>query len=402
VGTGSTGLRASSLILLPFILPCCSTNSRHRRNKSTPEARSELFLFQFRQAASRENGARVPAAPATTYKRAGTARLWDADRIAPIGIYFYDQTSIESMPSAKIHANGEYAQRIDRVIDYLRGNLDRPVKLAELADVACFSEFHFHRIFSAVAGETLNHFTNRLRLEKAARLLRYSEQSLTDIALDCGFSSSATFSRAFRSGYDTSPSQFRKSGEIKKSKIRKELFPEDEYGLPMGAGEKRAAFPVRLIDIGERQVAYIRVTNAFDMDKVLAALKKVIEWAKSQDMFSQGILFGMTVDDPHVTPKHLYRYEVCLASSLPFECMPGMSKLKMPAMRYAAIKVSGDIHKVATAWDYLYRDWLINSAYEPEHAPALEVFLDKEGATDWSHFELELCLPVRKAAEMRS
>jgi AraC family transcriptional regulator len=312
----------------------------------------------------------------------------------------------QPVPTAKPQAHSEYAQRINRVIDYLRGNLHRPVKLAELADVACFSEFHFHRIFTAVSGETLNHFTNRLRLEKAARLLRYSEQSLTDIALDCGFSSSATFSRAFRSGYDTSPSQFRKSGEIKKSKIRKELFPEDEYGLPMGAQEmspeeKRAAFPVRLIDIPERQVAYIRVTNAFELERVLAALKTVIEWAKSQNVFSQGILFGMTVDDPHVTPKHLYRYEVCLASLLPFECREGMSKLKMPAMRYAAIEVSGDIHKVATAWDYLYRDWLINSAYEPEHAPALEVFLDKESATDWSHFELELCLPVRKPEDLQ-
>src|ERR1700677_4666834 len=284
--------------------------------------------------------------------------------------------SVESMPSAKSHANSEYSHRINRVIDYLRGNLDRHVKLKELARVACLSEFHFHRIFGAVSGETLNNFTNRLRLEKAARLLRYSEQSLTDIALDCGFSSSATFSRAFRSGYDTSPSQFRKSGEIKKSKIRKELFPKDEYGLhvsggDMSAEEKRAAFPVRLIDLPERQVAYIRVKNAFEMDRVLAALKTVIEWAKSQnkDVFSQGTLFGMSVDDPHVTPKHLYRYEVCLASSLPFECREGMSKLKMPAMRYAAMRyaaitVSGDINKVATAWDYLYRDWLIHSAYE--------------------------------------
>ena len=306
--------------------------------------------------------------------------------------------STEPLAGGRIQANGDYLQRIDRVIDYLRGNLDRPVKLAELAEVACFSEFHFHRIFTAVSGETLNSFTNRLRLEKAARLLRYSGQSLTDIALDCGFSSSATFSRAFRAGYDTSPSQFRKSGKIKKSKICKELFPEDEYGLPMSAEEKRAAFPVRLIDIPERQVVYIRVKNAFDMERVIAAFRKVMEWAKSQDVFSQGILFGMTADDPHVTPKHLYRYEVCLASSLPFECMEGMSKLKMPAMRYAVIKVSGDIHKVATAWDYLYLDWLINSAWEPEHAPALEVFLDKESALDWSHFELDLCLPVRKAA----
>jgi AraC family transcriptional regulator len=310
--------------------------------------------------------------------------------------------SKESVPNPKTRANSEYAQRINRVIDYLRGNLDRQVKLEELAGIACFSEFRFHRIFGAVSGETLNSFTNRLRLEKAARLLRYSDQSLTDIALDCGFSSSATFSRAFRSGYDISPSQFRKSGEIKKSKICKELFSAQEYLLPMTAAEKRAAFPVRLIDVPERQVAYIRVTNSFEGDRVLAAFRKMIEWAKSQDIFSQGVLFGMSVDDPHVTPKHLYRYEVCLASSFPFECMQGMSKLKMPAMRYAVTQVSGDIRKVATAWDYLYRGWLIHSAYEPEHAPALEIFLKKEKATDWSHFELELCLPVRKLAEMKN
>jgi AraC family transcriptional regulator len=278
----------------------------------------------------------------------------------------------------------------------LRDHLDKPLKLEDLARVACFSEYHFHRIFGAMTGETLNDFTNRLRLEKAARLLRYSEQSLTAIALDCGFSSSATFSRAFRSGYDTSPSQFRKTGEIKKSKICKELFADDEYDLPMTAEEKQAAFPVRLVDVPARQVAYIRVTNAFEMDRVLAALKTMIEWAKSQDIFSEGILFGMTADDPHVTPKHLYRYEVCFASSVPFECTQGMSKLNMPAMRYAVIKVSGDLRKVATAWDYLFRNWLINSVYEPEYAPALEIFLNKEKALDWSHFDLELALAVKK------
>jgi len=300
------------------------------------------------------------------------------------------------VPGQNTHANSEYTQRINRVIDYLRLNLDRQVKLDELAKVACFSEFHFHRIFSAVSGETLNNFTNRLRLEKAARLLRYSEQSLTEIALDCGFSSSATFSRAFRSGYETSPSQFRKSGQVKKSKICKELFSAEGYLLPMSAAEKKAAFPVRLIDVSERQVAYIRVTNAFEMDRVIAAFRKMIDWAKSEGVFSQGILFGMSLDDPHVTPKHLYRYEVCLASSLPFECREGISKLEMPAMRYAATRVSGDIRKITTATDYLFRGWLINSDYEPEHAPGLEVFLDKEKALDWSHFELELCIPVRK------
>ncbi|HEY6333041.1 MAG TPA: helix-turn-helix domain-containing protein [Blastocatellia bacterium] len=139
-------------------------------------------------------------------------------------------------------ANREYTERINRVIDYLRGNLDRQVKLKELAKVACFSEFHFHRIFSAVSGETLNDFTNRLRLEKAARLLRYSDRSVTDIALDCGFSSSATFSRAFRSGYDTSPSRFRKSGEIKKSKICKLDLDGNILGVFGTAGKQLKQF----------------------------------------------------------------------------------------------------------------------------------------------------------------
>src|SRR5260370_42691325 len=117
---------------------------------------------------------------------------------------------VDSVPNAKTQASSEYSRRIDRVIDYLRENLHRPVKLGELAHVACFSEFHFHRIFGAVSGETLNNFPNRLRLEKAARLLRYSDQSLSAIAFDCGFSSSAAFSRAFRSGYAISQVRFRK------------------------------------------------------------------------------------------------------------------------------------------------------------------------------------------------
>jgi AraC family transcriptional regulator len=80
--------------------------------------------------------------------------------------------SRESVPGQQTQANSEYVQRINRVIDYLRGNLDRQVKLEELAKVACFSEFHFHRIFGAVTGETLNSFTNRLRLEHAGYAIR--------------------------------------------------------------------------------------------------------------------------------------------------------------------------------------------------------------------------------------
>ena len=93
---------------------------------------------------------------------------------------------------------------------------------------------------------------------------------------------------------------------------------------------------------------------------VLAAFARVIKWARSKALYSRGVIFGMTVDDPDVTPRHLYRYEACVASDSPFEGGDGISRLKMPAMRYAATRVSGDLRWVATAWDYLIRSWLIN------------------------------------------
>ena len=107
-------------------------------------------------------------------------------------------------------------------MDYLRGKLDRQVKLKELAKVACFSEFHFHRIFGEVSGETLNNFTDRIRVERAARLLDLQR------TLRC-----------------------------------------HEYDLPTSPEEERAASPVRLIDVPERQLAYIRVKNAFEGDGYL-------------------------------------------------------------------------------------------------------------------------------------
>ena len=62
----------------------------------------------------------------------------------------------------------EYTARINRVLDYIEANIDTALSLETLAGVAHFSPFHFHRIFKAMTGETLNRFIQRIRVEKAA------------------------------------------------------------------------------------------------------------------------------------------------------------------------------------------------------------------------------------------
>ena len=90
----------------------------------------------------------------------------------------------------------EYIARVDRVIDYVERHLDEELSLDKLASVACFSRFHFHRIFGAVMGETLHQFIGRLRVERAAlQLVSNPSKSITEIAFDCGFSGPAPFAR---------------------------------------------------------------------------------------------------------------------------------------------------------------------------------------------------------------
>ncbi|MDT8299048.1 MAG: helix-turn-helix domain-containing protein, partial [Spirochaetaceae bacterium] len=96
----------------------------------------------------------------------------------------------------------EYHQRLNRVIEYIDRNLDKELTLYELTDIFCFSRFHFNRIVSSLMGETLFQFIQRLRLEKAATLLcSEKRRSILEIALICGYSSPAAFSKSFKRFY---------------------------------------------------------------------------------------------------------------------------------------------------------------------------------------------------------
>ena len=294
-------------------------------------------------------------------------------------------------------SNEVYRSRINKVIDYVNNNLHKSISLEELASVAFFSPFHFHRIFVAVTGETVNNFTNRMRNEKAARLLKFSKKSISEISMECGFSSTSTLSRLFKQYFEISPSEYRKGGKIKNSKIRKELFPVNRYHCNLSEEELKNKFPVEIRQFPERRIAYIRVMDAFREGVVLSVFADMVEWAKKMNLFHSETIFGMSMDDPDVTPKEKYRYEVCITIPKNFEIDPDsvIQTTTLPKCKYAVTAVSGDLNLVIAATDYLFDIWLINSSYESEPQHGLEIFLDKENICNWDHFDLELCIPVK-------
>lgn len=290
-----------------------------------------------------------------------------------------------------------YRSRINKVIDYVNNNLDKSISLEELASVAFFSPFHFHRIFVAVTGESVNFFTNRIRLEKTARLLKFSKNPVSEISMKCGFSSPSTFSRAFKQYFGISPSSYRNNGKIENSKIRKELFPVNDYHYTMSDEELKTKFPVEIRDLPQRRIAYIRVLDSYREGVVLNAFEDIVNWAKKMNLFYSEKIFGMSVDDPMVTPKEKYRYEVCITIPEKFKVDSGnyIETTVLPKCKYAVTTVSGSFNLVATVINYLFNNWLINSHFEPDHQPGLEIFLDNENVCNWDYFDLELCLPIK-------
>lgn len=85
----------------------------------------------------------------------------------------------------------------------------------ELSQLTHLSRASFKREFSQIFGDSPAHYFRTKRLERAAELLTHSDQRITEIALDCGFSSSAHFSKAFQTKYGLSPSNFRLSQKNK-------------------------------------------------------------------------------------------------------------------------------------------------------------------------------------------
>jgi AraC family transcriptional regulator len=213
----------------------------------------------------------------------------------------------------------DYVDRVNRAIDFILQNLDQSLKLEVVAKAACFSPFHFHRIFRSLVGESLNEFVKRIRLEHAIALLSRKtwatrrRQSLTEIAFACGFASSADFSRCFKQRYGVPASQF--DVESFRVKRREEwqtavTDPKHRHLLnKLEPGANPDGFEVRLRRLPPRIVAYIRVLDSYREGVVQRAAERLVQWADARGL-ADGQWLGYMWDDPEIVAHQKCRYDV--------------------------------------------------------------------------------------------
>jgi len=108
---------------------------------------------------------------------------------------------------------------IDETIQYMYSNLDKKITVEDLAKIAHMSPSYYTRAFKKATGQSSISYLNQIRLERVKRLLLEGDKAITEIALECGFSSTAYLSSSFHNKFKISPTDYRnllKKGDISK------------------------------------------------------------------------------------------------------------------------------------------------------------------------------------------
>ncbi len=311
----------------------------------------------------------------------------------------------------------EYKSRINRVLDYIETHLDQHFSLDELAGIASFSKYHFHRIFLSFMGEPLFQFIQRIRLERAAVLLSSRpDKSVTEIALDCGFGSSAAFARRFREKFNMSASEWRRRyppglvhGEEQNSNTdqmfsnRHQARPQDsfyidsEFTLTRNGGTALCkGVDVKLLP--DTIVAYVRYMGPFKGDARLfeRLFRQLGRWAQPRDLLRvPEVKYLIIVHDvPALTPDRKLRVSVCLTVPADTTVSGEIGKMTVPGGKYAVARFELRTDQYPEAWTWLFARWLPQSGYLPDDRPSFEMYGPVRQSSGGRE-TVDICLPVK-------
>ena len=301
--------------------------------------------------------------------------------------------------------NDAYSTRIGRAVDFIQANLGADLSVKQLADLACFSEFHFNRVFRAEMGESVHQFIQRLRLEKAAELLRSNPgMPITDIALACGYATSSAFAKGFKKQFGMSASMWREqardsSGEpTGPGKISRGQFSIDN-GMPVWTFDnEKTPRRVAVKNLAPVTVAYIRYIGPYQGNDVLFddLYTRLYQWAVPQGhVTGPATRYNIYYDSPDITDHRQLR--VMAAIPVPDRAIASdtVGITTLDGGQYAVCRLLLPKEGFTRAWEWMFTAWFKTSGYALDNRAFFEKYLGETTRDGCRLFDVEICVPVR-------
>ena len=303
-------------------------------------------------------------------------------------------------------SRAEYARRMHRVLEHIDRHLDQPLALDDLAAVAHFSAFHFHRLFSAWMSETLGEYLRRRRLEVAAlRLVSQPDTPVLHVALAVGFGSAEAFARAFKSRFGQSPSSWRSSRRAERDEqVRKPHQANRKPGQatsPVDGDDgiwrpraQEASMKVTLIDRQPARVAYLTYVGPYGPAIAEFWQHTVAPWMVTNNLLDRP-RYGISHDDPGITRSEKCRYDAGVEVPTDFVGAGSHLITVIPGGRCAVTRFKGTAGDIVDAWAVLLRDWLPESGLQLDSRPFFEYYpLGTSYDPTTGVFDCDLVIPV--------
>lgn len=291
-----------------------------------------------------------------------------------------------------------YQERILRVLIHIQRHLDEPLELNELAAIAYFSPFHFHRIFRGLVGESVMEHIRRLRLERAVLRLRDTARSILDIALEAGYETHESFTRAFRSQFGLTPSSAREGISLTKmedplSGVHYQPRGEIPKFKPLTQGG--AEMEMKIVKRQPTRVAFVRHIGPYA--ECGEAWGKLCAWAGRRGLLGPDTtVIGISYDDPEVTPPEKIRYDACVTVGEEVEPEGEIGVQTLKGGDYAMTVHRGPYEKLAETYGRISGEWAPQSGRVISSDPCLEVYLNDPHRTPPDQLRTEIHVPLEE------
>lgn len=287
-----------------------------------------------------------------------------------------------------------YFDRIENAIQFIEENLTNDIMLTEVAEKACFSLYHFHRIFHCITGTTLKEYIRKRRLSEAALEVLYSNKKIIEIAFRYQYETPETFSRAFKQFFGKSPRDYKKDKSnghyFKPYKLNKHTFIKGDMSMEPQI-KSVPSFKV---------VGYKIDTTSVDgknFEDIPKFWQKILQndcslLREIKDVINPEISYGIC---SNMKEDGSFNYIIGFEVSTSKRATEKMHIETIPEAKYAVFTAKGQMpESIQSAVKYAYGEWLPKSGYELTSTADFELY-DEARMVNPKSTECDIYIPIK-------